>query len=124
MVVPTVTFDPTLFEGMIDNFSKSLTYYPVTKTTDSITGQETLTAGTATTIYGHVFLKKNVYVQSQEGLVQGGDATLIVKKDVTINKNDLVVFAGVTYRIDNVTMRYLDQTEFYQAADLFITDSV
>ena len=124
MVFQQVTFDPTLFGYMIDNFSKTLTYYPVMKTTDSITGQETLTVGIATSIIGTVFQKKNVYVQNESSLVQGGDATFFGKPNVVINKNDLIVYRGFTYRVDNVTTRYMDDIPFYIQADLFVTDAV
>lgn len=120
MTIPAINFDPAAFEGMITNFSKSLTYYPVTKTTDSITGQETLTPGTSSTIRGALFLKKNMFFQMKSALLQGGDAVLLVKSDVTISKNDIVEYDDVQYRLDNVNLRTFSETSFYKFAEAFI----
>jgi hypothetical protein len=123
-MIQTVTFDPTIYQGMIDQFSKDITRIPVTKTTDGFTGDETLTDGTSVTITGTIFLKKNTFLQTKEGLVQGGDAMFIGYPNITLNKNDKLVYQGTTYRIDNTTIRYLDRTPIYLQADLFIVTVV
>jgi hypothetical protein len=122
MAIHTVTFDPLPMQGMIDNFSKTITYIPVTKTINSVTGDETLTEGTSTTIYGMIFQSKNVYARYKAGLVQGGDAIFMGKTADMVTKNDILSFGGFRYRVDNVTNRYLDQTFMYCEADLFVVD--
>ena len=122
MVVP-LNIDATPFQSMMGLLSKSLTYIPVTKTVDNINGQETLTDGTSVTIQGNLFFKKAQYAQQQYGLIFNGDGILMVLPSQTLNRDDKVVFDGITYRVDQVTTRYLGGTAFYKLADVFVTDS-
>lgn len=104
------------YEQMIDNFSKSLDYIPVTKTTSGVSGNETLTEGTTSSITGAFFRQEDNYVRDKPGLIQDADAILMVKKDVTVNKNDIIGYEGEEYRIEKIVPRKLDGTVFYNLA--------
>lgn len=107
------------FESMIDNFSKTLTYTPVVKTVDNITGDETLSPGTPVSIVGAFFRKEDDWTQDKAGLIQNADAILLVKKDVTIAKDSTIEYDGEKYRVDKQTTRRLDETIFYHVSQLF-----
>ena len=53
----------TAYELMIDSFSKTLSRTPVTKSISNITGDETLTEGTAVNISGAFFRKEDIWNQ-------------------------------------------------------------
>ena len=89
----------TAYELMLDNFSKTLSRTPVTKTTSNITGDETLTDGTPGNILGAFFRKEDEFVQDKIGLIQNADAVLLVKNAVTINKDDKLTYDSENYRV-------------------------
>ena len=98
MAIVDFTAEP--FEQMIDAFAKSLTHTPVTKTLHPVTGDETLTDGTAVTLSAAFFLRENAQTQAKEALFEGADAILMAKVSVTtLNKNDKITYDGDTYRI-------------------------
>lgn len=107
------------FETLIDNFQKTISRTPVTKTISNITGDETLTEGIAADIIGAFFRKEDEYVQDKIGLLRNADAILMVKHDVTINKDDKLTYDSQDYRIDKVVIRRLNGTPFYQVAQCF-----
>jgi len=107
------------YETMIDNFAKTISRTPVTKTTSNITGDETLTDGTPANITGAFFTKEDDWVQDKQGLIQNADAVLLVKTSVTINKNDKLTYSGETYRVDKIETRRLNGTAFYIVAECF-----
>lgn len=109
----------TAYELMIDNFSKSLTYTPVTKTIDNVEGDETLSDGTPSSITGAFFKREDVYNQEYLGLLQNADAILIVHSDVTINKEDKITYSGEDFRIQEVEQRMLGTNSFYKLARCF-----
>ena len=110
----------TAYELMIDNFSKTLSYTPVTKTISNITGDETLTDGTADNISGAFFRKLDKYSQEIQGLMDNADAVLMVKNSVTIVKNDKITYDGQTYRINDVITRRLGTYVFYKYSQCFL----
>jgi len=110
------------FERMMDAFAKSLTHTPVTKTVSNSGGDETLTEGTPVTISGNFYRKEDEYAQKKPGLLQNADAILLVKKTITINKDDLITYAGQEYRVKKVVDRGLGTTDFYNVAQLFKND--
>lgn len=114
-----IVLSNTPFNGMLDLFEKTLTYTPYTKTLNSLSGDETLTAGTASSISGCLFMKEDFYRLAESGLIQDADAILLVKSDVTISKNDTITYASITWRIDTVRARQLGTTIFYYFAKLF-----
>jgi len=115
----TINFDANPVKVMIESFSKSLTYIPVTKTTDNIRGDETLTDGTSTTISGSFFRKEDAWSQNKEGLFQGADAIVMVLPAVTLSKNAKITYDSETYRIEKIITRRLGTITYYNMARLF-----
>lgn len=106
-------------KGM-EAYRKSVTRIPVTKTVDNISGSETYTEGTSTTINGVFFRQQDEWVQSKPGLLQGADAMILVDTDVTINRDDRIVYDGQTYQIqDEPVTRYAGTTAMYIVARLY-----
>jgi hypothetical protein len=111
----------TAYATMIDNFAKSIIRTPVTKTISNVSGNETLTEGTAVTISGTLYRKEDMWAQDKAGLFQGADAIVMVKPDVTINKDDKLTYDGEDYRVEKVITRRLGTTSFYQTVWCFKT---
>jgi hypothetical protein len=119
----TIAFDTSAYTQMLDNFKKTVTYTPVTKTTSNISGSETLTDGATSSINIVLFKQENIINQSFEGLFQGADAVVLFKDDITINFNDKITYDGITYRVGaNPTTRRLGESVFYNVARLFKLD--
>jgi len=111
----------TAYELMIDNFAKTISRTPVTKTTDNITGDETLTEGASANITGAFFRSEDAWSQNKEALFDGADAVLLVKDGVTLNKDDKLTYDSEDYRVVSITDRRLGTTVFYQVARCFKT---
>jgi len=115
----SINFTNAGYELMIDGFGKTVSRTPVTKTTSNIGGDETLTDGSAANITGAFFRKTDSWAQDKEGLFQGADAVLLVKSDVTVNKDDKLTYDSEDYRVDSVITRRLGTTVFYKMARCF-----
>lgn len=107
------------FLEMITTFAKSITYTPVTKSTSNLTGDETLTDGTPSTISGAFYRKEDSFMQDKFALLDNADAILIVAPTVTLSKNDKVTYDSQTYRIDKVVTRRIGTVSFYNLAQCF-----
>lgn len=107
------------YELMIDNFAKTISRTPVTKTLHPVTGDETLSNGTPGNITGAFFRKEDEWIQDKPGLIQNADAVLLIKEGVTLNKNDKLTYDSEDYRVDKIVDRRLGTTVFYQAAQCF-----
>jgi len=115
----SVNFSNVGFESMIDVFGKTISRTPVTKTTDNVTGDEILTDGSSSNITGAFFRKEDSWVQDKVGLLRGADAVVLVKDDVTINRDDKLAYDGETYRVNDVVLRRLGNTSFYTVGFCF-----
>jgi len=122
------------FQKMIDNFSKQITKVPIIKVTDNYSGDETLTEDDASILYGAFYKSTEITNQEYMALLDNADALLIVKPDVVIEKNDIIIypdgaifplsfpisFDQEKYRIDHVPiLRLLAGTPIYRYARLF-----
>jgi len=109
-------------DQIIDRLARTVTHIPVTKTTDNIYGNETLTDGSSVSISG-VFLKiADKWMFDEQGKVEGGDAYLMVKDTVTISVDDKITVDSETYRIGDILKVYSDEsnsTELFQHCNLF-----
>lgn len=110
-------------DHVFPNFKKSLIRTPVTKTLDNISGDETLTDGTADSTYeGILYRKEDAWSQENIGLFQGADAVLLVKTTQTLNKDDKITFDSEVYRVEKVVSRYYDDVKFYIVGQLFLIE--
>jgi hypothetical protein len=94
-----------VFDNIITKYGDDVTRIPVTKTTSNQSGDETLTDGTSSSIRVYIVRTARPYTQTKDGLVENGDATMLVKRDQTVNKNDKITWQGNTYRIQTVLDR-------------------
>jgi len=104
---------------MLDNFAKTISRTPVTKTTDPISGDETLSSGTPANISGCFYRKEDEWSQDKPGLLQNADAIIMVKTSVTINKDDILTYDSEDYRVDKIVTRGLGTVTFYKVAQCF-----
>jgi hypothetical protein len=111
------THDP--FYEMLENFAKTISRTPVTKTESNVSGDETLTEGTPANISGCFYRREDVYDPEKYGLLQNADAILLVKDTVTIVKDDKITYDSEDYRIDKVVTRRLGTIKFYKVAQCF-----
>ena len=79
-----------------------------------ITGEETLTEGSAANISGAFFRQEDAWSQGKEGLFQGADVVVLVKTSVTINKDDKLTYDSEDYRVISVVTRKLGTVSFYK----------
>ncbi len=112
----SINFTNAGYELMINNFGKTISRTPVTKSTSNISGDETLTEGSASNITGAFFRKEDAWSQDKEGLFQGADAIIMVLNATTINKDDKLTYSSEDYRVNSVITRRLGTTTFYKMA--------
>lgn len=90
---------------MIDKYGDVVTIAPKTKTIDNTSGDETLGAGSAVSTQVYIVRKNSPWFFDKAGLLEGGDAQMLTKPGVTVNKDDIVTWNGHSYRIQNVLNR-------------------
>ena len=116
----SINFTNAGYELMIDNFGKTISRTPITKTESNISGDETLTEGTVVSITGAFFRKEDAWAQDKEGLFQGADGILMIKDGITVNKDDKITYDSEDYRVQKVITRLLGTTVFYKTARCFL----
>ena len=109
----------TAYELMIDNFSKTLTYTPVSERLDNITGDQNFTDGGTSSVTGAFFRKEDAWFQDKSGLLQNADAILLIKMSVTLNKDDKITYDGEDYRVQKVVTRSVNGVNYHKTAQLF-----
>ena len=122
MVTPrnSQAYPSTQYDAMITKFSKSLTYTPVVKNTNNVTGDETFTEGTSTTIKGVFYRKDDIWNIKRFGEMQGADAIMLIKTSQTVTRNSKITFDSKDYRIKNDPVkRYIGADEQYIMVRLF-----
>ena len=89
----------------LSDFGVTVGWQNVAKTTDPITGDETLSYS-ASANKTAVFLKRAIdYEQSPEGLLEQGDAYLMASTGDGMAKDDKITYSGETYIIRKVIRR-------------------
>jgi len=112
----------TPVENGIDFFSKDLVRTPVTKTTSNITGDVILTDGTTEKFKGDFYRRVDSINPSKAGFIEGADAMLLVKINITINKNDKISYNDETFRVfKKPVLRTLGATLIYYRCDCIKT---
>lgn len=97
-------------DNALSDFPSTVSWENATKSTDLITGEETISyaAGTNKTV---VFVKRaQRYVQGREGLVDLGDAICLAPTTFGFAKNDRLTFQGEKFIIDRVIRRRADDS--------------
>lgn len=94
------------FTQILADFTRTVSYKVVTKTTDGL-GNETNSFATAAN-QGVVFFKEDTrYIFDKEGLLQVGDAYIMAATSIGIKRYDQFTVDGFTYYIESVIRRYV-----------------
>jgi hypothetical protein len=94
------------FAQILSDFSRTLSYQVVTKTTDG-TGNETDTFATASNVSAVFFLEENRFIFDKQGLVEVGDAYILCATTVGIKRYDRFTISGEAFYIQNVIHRFV-----------------
>ncbi len=113
---PTIS---DFIDGPLTDHGLEVTYIPVTRVTNNMTGENELTDGTAQTITV-VFENANTkYDLLKAGQTKGADARMFVKPTDTINKEDKITHNSITYRVETVSMRRFKKSNIFQTVLLY-----
>lgn len=111
---------PNDFTQILNDFGVSVTYKTGTKTTSAITGTEKFSY-VDSTITAIVFKERQRFTFDPEGILENGDAYIMVPTTQAMNKGDRVVFDGETYEIspmDRTIIRKFAGTSLFNFATL------
>jgi len=105
--------------GPLTDLGVRVSWEDVTKTTDNITGDETLNyAGGVSKIV--VFVKRSQrYAQGKEGLIDLGDAYCMSQNSDGFAKNDRLTYEGEKFLIGDVITRRSDGEAMFDFANCF-----
>jgi len=110
---------------IFEDWKRQVTRTPVTKITDPITGDETLSDGSTEDIYVIFLKRKTKWMFDKEGLIEGGDAYVMTLPNQTINKDDKITINSETYRVQDVIVRNTgppDNDDMYKYCNLFLVE--
>ena len=91
------------FNRMLDNYAgRQISHTPVTQTTSNISGQETLTDGTAVTIKAYFMRTNQNWDYEKLGFLEKGHAVVLAKYADSVSKNSKITADSHTYRVKEV----------------------
>ncbi len=109
--------------GVLNDMGVVVDWEEATKTTDNISGSETLTYA-ATTEKTVVFRKRvQRYIQGKEGLIDLGDAIILATTSYNFKKDDKISYDGETYIITKVIQRWADDEHLFDSCTLIKTNN-
>jgi len=101
------------FTQILTDFTRTVSYKVVTKTTDAMSGVETSSFGAAANQSVIFFKEENRFLFDKEGLLEVGDAYILAPLAIGIKRYDQFTIDGETFYIENVTNRYVTGTEMF-----------
>ena len=106
-------------DNVLLDLGVDVTWIERTKFIDNITGAPEFTEETPVVIQG-VFVKRALrYNWNKEGLIEMGDAYVMVPYTVLIKKADHVIFDGEKYRVETVLPREPGGVKQYKSVILY-----
>ena len=88
------------FDRMLsDHAGRQLTHTPIVKTVSNVSGQETLTDGTAVTIKAYFMRTNQRWDFEKAGFFEKGDAVVLAKYASGVVKNDKITVEGNDFRV-------------------------
>ena len=88
------------FDRVLDNYTgRVVSHIPQVKTTSNITGQETLTDGTAVNIKAHIFRTNQNWDFAKAGFLEKGNAVMLSKYADSVGKDDVISMEGDKFRV-------------------------
>ena len=106
----------------LNDLGRTIDRYPITKTTNPITGRETLAKGTKVSITAIAARVDTSWTQEEIIKLEGADGFIMTKPDVTLNEQDYVEVDSVTYEIKNLITIKAGTTEMFKYGQLFIKE--
>lgn len=96
--------DATDFSSFaLDDFGRTVSRTPITKTTDAITGREILTSGSATDITATVAIGDIDFTQDEIAKLETVPSGVIcVATGTTLNEQDLITVDSKTYEVQKI----------------------
>lgn len=104
-VNPNTGVQIEVFNDIISRYGYDITRTPITKTTSNIYGKEELSEGTSQTIRAYITKRTQPWHFDKEGLIEGGDALMLVQSGQDINKNDIIEADNDKYRVHDILNR-------------------
>jgi len=122
----TVTFVKNEWtDSIITRLARSVSQSTNTRTVHPISGEETLTAATATTISMVFYKTDQKWFFDKEGMVQGGDAFGVTSSTTTLSRDDKITVDGSTFRVHDKISYYSDDNnaiKLYTYYNLFLVE--
>jgi len=113
----TVTFvNKDWSTSIIERLQRTVSYSVNTKTIHPISGEETLTAGTASSLSMVFYKTDQKWFFDKEGMVEGGDAFGVTNSTADLTRDDKVIVDSETFRVHDKIAYYSDNN---QAVKLF-----
>ncbi len=106
------------FAVALTDLGVSVTRTPVTETNDNVTGDRDTSDGTDVTITVIFRNPSILYDWKEQGEEKGSTIQCFAAAATTINKEDKIVFQGLTFRVKAVSGRWDAGTKIFQKIDL------
>jgi len=106
-------------DNALTDFGVTVSWEQATKTTDNITGDETLSYAEAVSKTVVFVRRTKTYEQSPEGRIELGDAYIMSQTSDGFVSNDKITYEGVTYLIKQVIRRRADGEDMFDYCILF-----
>ena len=102
------------------DFGTTVSRTPTTKTTDNVTGRETLTSGTPVNITAIITLPDLSWTQDEVLKLEGTNGIIMTSATTTLNEHDLITFNSKTYEVVNLETIYAQTTAMFKHANLLL----
>jgi hypothetical protein len=106
-------------QNLISEHGVNVTLNPITRSFSNISADETLTSGASVThkvLWDNPFWKKKL---EKEGMFTDADALIVTNGSVTINKFDLITYAGSAYEVKMAEVRRWQGSGLFSYAALY-----
>ena len=112
-------------DSIITRLQRTVSKQDNTRTIHPISGEETLTAGSATNLSMVFYKTDQKWFFDKEGHVEGGDGFGVTSSTTTLNKDDKVTVDGNTFRVHDKISYYSDDNnaiKLYTYYNLYLVE--
>ena len=95
-------------DSIINRLKRNVSVSSNTTTIHPISGEETLTAATATTVSMVFYKSEQKWYFDKEGMVEGGDAFGVTSSTTTLSRNDTITSGSESFRVHDLISYYSD----------------
>jgi len=115
--------DFSAYARVFDHYGDSVVRTPVTLSLSNVEGDETVVEGSTGSIKVYIVRKNKPWNFDAAGMIEGGDALMLVRSTDTINRHDKITWNSNTYRVQTVLNRdQIGGNVAYKACNLFLID--